>query len=103
MGDCLTRRSAAHPNVAAWMGRDMHGEDLDRIMVLARRLEPNVALLIEWLCTLPISRLDDRTAIELVQLGQGGQVIDLLSSALQEEAKNLSVPVPIGARQAICS
>lgn len=67
-----------------------HGSDLGLIAALACRLEPSSALLAEWLNNTPIPRLDNRTVIELIHLGQGERVVDLLRSALQHEARQVS-------------
>ncbi len=85
----------ARPGTAHGMDRisaGAPGGGLDRIVALACRLEPSAVRLAEWLHNVPIPRLDDRTVIELVQLGQGERVVDLLRSALQQETQDAWSP-----------
>ncbi len=74
---------AQRVEIRAADGRD--DNDFDRIVALALHLEPHVPSVVEWLHTVPIPRLGDRTAIELVLLGQGEKVIELLRDALTAE------------------
>lgn len=64
----------------------MDNSDLMRVMMLAQRLEPDIASVLEWLHAVPIPRLEGRTAIELIRAGQAERVIALLIDALKREA-----------------
>lgn len=64
-----------------------HAAIYARIIALALRLEPNLTSVMAWLHTIPISRLEDQTAIQLVCRGQGDRVIEFLGSALKEDAQ----------------
>ncbi|MBT2118095.1 hypothetical protein KK141_15745 [Dyella sp. LX-66] len=58
-----------------------------RIFDLAERLEPDRNIVWDWLFHTRIDVLDGYTPLELVFADQGGRVLELLQSALSDEAQ----------------
>ncbi|WP_430389952.1 hypothetical protein [Dyella sp. 20L07] len=56
-----------------------------RVFTLAERLEPDRKAIWDWLFHAQIETLDCRTAMELIFVDQGEQVVALLERALQDE------------------
>jgi hypothetical protein len=61
---------------------------LRRIFTLAEQLEPNRALIWDWLWHTPIEALGGRTAIELTFAGHGERVIAMLKAALHDQQES---------------
>ncbi|BDU18761.1 hypothetical protein [Dyella sp. GSA-30] len=60
---------------------------LRRVFTLAEQLEPNRAVIWDWLWHTPIQTLGGRTAIELAFAGHGDSVVAMLEAALLDQTE----------------